>query len=173
MKKIIFLATFLLITVSATAQNQGTNLYLTISLNETVVVKNVYKYVRNNINNPRMKGCRMDKMILNSSSCIYFMQYPVYYGLDLELTPKQGVAVQTVAISQVASLYPTARTAAQLDLDMQPAIDADYLLPRKNLRQLHNAHTIKYLQSFDKIFVIEYLPDGTAKVVECRITSSH
>ena len=169
MRKILFLALFLCIGITANAQNQGANLYLIFNINEPDVVKNVYKYVRNNINNPRMKECGISKL----SDGTYFIQYPVYYGLDLELTPKQGIAVQTVSISQVASLYPTARTAAQLDLDMQPAIDADYLLPRKNLRQLHNAHTIKYLQSFDKIFVIEYLPDGTAKVVECRITSSH
>lgn len=159
---------------NATAQNQGTNLYLTLSLNEPVVVKNVYKYFRSTPNRPRMKGCMMSKIDLNSGDCIYFMQYPVYYGVDLKLIPKQGATIQTISISQIASLYPTARTAAQLDLNMQSAIDYDYANPIDPFATSPQPtpHTIGYLSSFDKIFVIEYLPNGTAKVVECEINTS-
>ena len=94
--------------------------------------------------------------------------------MNLKLTPQAGANVQTIAISQIASLYPTARTAAQLDQDMQPAIDYDYthqLDIYSGAQKYSEAHTIQYLNSFDKIFVIEYLPNGNAKVVECKITT--
>ena len=169
MKKYLFLAIFLLIIEDAPAQNQGTNLYLTLSLTDpTLVVKNVYKYYRTSPNRPRMKQCGFDKL----DSGAYFMQYPVYYGHDLKLTPKQGATIQTISISQIASLYPTARTAAQLDLDMQPAIDYDYANPIDPYTgSSRNTHSVGYLRSFDKIYVIEHLPNGTAKVVECEITT--
>ena len=145
-----------------------------MSLNEPLVVKNVYKYVGNDITNPRMQGCIMLKTML-SNSYYYTVYYPVYYGTDLELTPKQGAIITTISISQIASLYPTSRTATQLDLDMQPAIDYDYT-HRVNKwtgsPTIDDIRTIKYLDSFDKIFVIEHLPNGTAKVVECEITTS-
>ncbi len=169
MKKTILIITFFLILGEVVAQNQGTNLYLILNENEPTVIKNVYKYVRNNINNPRMKECGVSKL----DSDLYHIHYPFYYGLGLTLREKVGISIQNISISQVASLYPQARTAAQLDLDMQPAINADYVLPRKSVRNLNDANTIKYLRSFDKIFVIEYLPNGTAKVVECNITSRH
>lgn len=172
MKKYLFLAIFLLVIENATAQNQGTNLYIALSLNEPLVVKNVYKHMHAPITRPRMKQCGIGKIEINSSTYFYFMQYPVYYGRDLELTPKAGTTVQTIAISQIASLYPTARTAAQLDLDMQPAIDYDYTHQIDIYQdEVNTPHTIEYLKSFDKIFVIEYLSNGNAKIVECEITT--
>jgi hypothetical protein len=167
MKKIFFLALFLCLGITANAQNQGTNLYLIFNINEPDVIKNVYKYVRNNIDNPRMQECGVFKTGTNG----FCFSYPFYYGRDLKLIEK--TVIQTITISQVASLYPQARTAVQLDLDMQPAIDYDYQYPIRNLRNLNDAKTIKYLKSFDKIVVIEYLPNGTAKVVECVIPIIH
>ncbi len=166
------MAIFLVIIGNAMAQNQGTNLYITFSLNEPVVVKNVYKHLRTSPTRPRMWGCRMSK--LNDGT--YYLRYPIYYGHSLELTHKQGATAQTISTSQIASLYPTARTAAQLDLDMQPAIDYDYAnpvpVPIDALEgNASNSRSVQYLESFDKIFVIEYLPNGTAKVVECEITT--
>ncbi len=171
MKKYLIIALFLLIGINAKSQNQGTNLYLVISPNEPLVVKNVYKYVGNDITNPCMYGCTVIKRIDGG----YYIAYPLYYGTDLKLEPKQGAIVQTINISQIASLYPTARTAAQLDTDMQPAIDYDYthgVNPWVSARTYGDMQTVKYLHSFDKIFVIEHLPNGTAKVVECEITNS-
>ena len=75
------------------------------------------------------------------------------------------------AFQGMEKVWRKVRTAAQLDLSMQSAIDYDYLHPIDEMVNLEDAKTIKYLDSFDKIFVIEYLPNGTAKVVECKITT--
>ncbi len=169
MKKYFLIFLFLFMGIKANGQNQGTNLYLIFNPNEPNITKDIHKYLRRSDRISRMQECGVSKL----TGGTYFIQYPVYYGLDLELTPKQGATMQTINISQVASLYPQARTAAQLDMDMQPSIDYDYNHPIRNQRRLFDAKTISYLRSFDKIFVIEYLPNGTAKVVECDITSRH
>ena len=173
MKKYIMIALLLFLGISANAQNQGTNLYLIFNVNELDVIKNVYKYLRRPVSRPRMQQCGVYK-IGNDEFCFW---YPIYYGHSLKLTPKQGTITQTISISQIASLYPTARTAAQLDLDMQPAIDYDYAnpvpVPTGELEgNARNSRSVQYLRSFDKIFVIEHLPNGTTKVVECEITTS-
>ncbi len=172
MKKYLLTALLLFLGINVNAQNQGVNLHLIFNVNEPDVIKNVYKYLRRPVSRPRMQQCGVYK-IGNDEFCFW---YPIYYGHSLKLTPKQGATVQTISISQIASLYPTARTATQLDLDMQPAIDYDYanpvLIPAGALEgNSANSHTVQYLDSFDKIFVIEHLPNGTAKVVECEITT--
>ncbi len=174
MRKYLFLAILLLVIENATAQNQGTNLYIVLTLNEPVMVKNVYKHHHLPARKTRMIECRMSKSIFSSNSYRYFVGYPLYYGKDLSLAPKQGASIQTVNISQIVTLYPTARSAEQLYNDMQPAVDYDYThqIDWFSAVSQPTPHTVEYLQSFDKIFVIEHLPNGTAKVVECKITTT-
>ena len=166
MKKYIIILVLLLITANkGFSQN---NLYLIFDINEPDVVKNVYKNARNNVNDPRMRGCAM---FMSGNEYIYM--YMWYYGIDLRLVPNPTATAQMMTQAQALALYPQARTAAQFDLQMQPYIDYDYITPLPNRYRKSTSATITYLRSFTRIFVIEFLPNNQAKVIECVITSMH
>ena len=146
------------------AQN---NLYLIFDENEPDVIKNVYKYVGNQLNNPRMKQCGVFKIGTDS----YCFSYPFFYGIDLDLAIKQGTPVQTMSRAQATTLYPNAMNATQLDAAMQVHIDYDYTHDLVNNRDPSTSATVSYFTGFTNIYVIEYLPNNQAKVVKVEITS--
>lgn len=160
MKNILIL---LLLLISNTAFSQ--NLYLIFDPTEPIVTKDVRKYLRRT--NAVIKGCGVFK--LNDGS--YSFGYPWYGGIGLELEKKDGTTPVSMTVAQSQSLYPNAMNAAQFDLHMQPIINQQYVLTPP-FPKPSNTATALYLKQFQKIFVIEYLGNGQAKVVEARISSA-
>ena len=154
--------------ISFSGTSAQNDLYLIFDKTTPYVVKNLYKNARNNVNNPRLQGCGMFKV---NEDYVYF--YAWYYGIDLRLLPNPVATAQMMTQAQALALYPNARTAAQFDLQMQPYIDHDYITPLPNKYRKNTSATITYIRSFQRIFVIEFLPNNQAKVIECLITSMH
>ena len=168
MKKYLLIALFSLVGITAKSQNQGANLYLIFNVNEPDVIKNVYKYVGNQPNNPTMVQCGVFKI----GTDLYCFSYPLFYGLDLDFTAKQGAPTQTMSRTQATALYPNAMNATQLDAFMQPYIETDYTTELTNSQTEEDSATIRYFRSFANIYVIEYLPNNQAKVVNVLISTA-
>ena len=164
MKK--YLIMFLLVISLSNVQAQN-DLYLIFDVNEPIVTKNVYKYKRNSVNNPSIKQCGVFK--INDG---YYFNYPIYYGLGLELgIHPPNTPFQTMTRTQATALYPNAMNAAQLDAAMQVHIDYDYTHPLPTRNDPRTSATVGYFRSFDNIYVIEYLPRNQVKVVKVLIAT--
>ena len=160
--------TIILLMVSFSSIYAQNDLVLIFDINEPIVTKNVYKYKRNNINNPSVRQCGVYKI----GSDQYCFSYPFFYGLDLKLgIHPPNTPFQTMTRTQAAALYPNAMNAAQLDAAMQVHIDYDYTHPLPNKRRPSTSATVSYLRSFTNIYVIEYLPNNQAKVVKVLIAN--
>ena len=145
-----------------------TDLVLIFDINEPKVTKNVYKYIRNQANNPAMYTCAVFKIGTDQ----YCFSYPFFYGLDLKLgIHPPNTPFQTMTRTQASALYPNAMNAAQLDAAMQVHIDYDYTHPLPTRNDPRTSATVGYFRSFDNIYVIEYLPNNQAKVVKVLIAT--
>jgi hypothetical protein len=131
----------------------GQELYIIYDPNTPAVLKDIKKYKRLKASHaPVMYPCQMVK---SNNYHIYVVGYPIYCGANLYLDAKRGQITQTIPLSDVATLYayPKGRTPAQLDADMQPAIDLDYQYGWVDSPE--NSRTVKYFDQFTKIYVIE------------------
>ena len=165
MKKYIIVLLLIAFVSNAYAQN---DLYLIFDVNEPKVTKNIYKYIRNNANNPIVSTCAVFKIGTDG----YCFSYPFYYGLDLELgIYPPNTPFQIMTRTQAAALYPNAMNAAQLDAAMQVHIDYDYTHPLPTRNDPRTSATISYLRGFANIYVIEYLPRNQVKVVKVIIST--
>jgi hypothetical protein len=113
-----------------------------------------------------MKQCGVGKV----GEYHYLYGYPVFSGQDLELQKvgKSTPVYTTVVATQNSNLYPNPMNGAQLDQAMQPVIDQEQAMTAPFPKQ-HLYPTVQYFKQFQKIFVIEYLGNGQAQVVEVRI----
>ena len=156
----------MLLMISFSSIHAQNDLYLIFDINEPIITKNVYKYKRNNINNPNVQQCGVYK-IGSDEYCFY---YPFFYGLDLKLgVYPLNTPFQTMTRTQATALYPNAMNAAQLDAAMQVHIDYDYTHPLPTRNDPRTSATVGYFRSFDNIYVIEYLPRNQVKVVKVLI----
>ena len=146
------------------AQN---DLYLIFDASEPSIIKNVYKYVGNQINNPQVVECKPFKIGENG----YCFGYPYFYGQDLKLKMKLNTSVRTMTRAQALALYPNAKNATQMDAVMQVHVEYDYLHDLPDPQNPDTSATVSYLRSFTKIFVIEYLPQNQVRIVEVKITN--
>ncbi len=161
MKNILII---LLLCISNIAFSQ--NLYLIYDPTEPIVTKDVRKYIGHH-GNAVMKQCGVGKL----GNYGYSFGYPWYGGVGLQLKKKTDIAPVSMTVAQTQSLYPNAMNATQLDQLMQPIIDQQYALTAP-FPQPENRPSVLYFEQFQKIFVIEYLGNGQAQVVEVRITSA-
>jgi hypothetical protein len=165
MKTIFFILCWAFLATSAFAQN----LYLIYDPSEPIVTKDVRKYIGNRgKTTPVMKQCGVGKLL----SGVYSFGYPVYSGQGLKLQKggKTPIAYMTVVQSQ--SLYPNAMNGAQLDQAMQSIIEQEYAMTAPFPKNPEDYPTVQYFEQFQKIFVIEYLGNGQAQVVEVEIANS-
>jgi hypothetical protein len=161
--KNILIISFLFLSNVAFAQN----LYLIFNPNEPIVTKDVRKYIwLRGTTTPVMKQCGMGKI----QEYYYSFGYPVYAGTGLMLKKKEGTMPVSMTIAESQVLYPNAKNGAQLDQALQPAIEFDFDVNNEpESGEFKDFATVKYFKQFAKIFVIEYLPNGQAQVVEVRI----
>jgi hypothetical protein len=145
----------------------GQNLHLVFDPNEPDVTKDVRKYIwLRGSTTPVINQCGVGKI----KDYYYFFGYPIYAGTDLELMKKEGTVPVSMTIAQSQALYPNAKNGAQLDQALQPAIEFDFDVNNEpESGEFKDFATVKYFKQFAKIFVIEYLPNGQAQVVEVRI----
>jgi hypothetical protein len=155
---------FYLLATSSFAQ---LHLYVIYDPATPIVQKDIRKYMGwYNDPNPIMSNCRMTKNI-----GFYTVAYPFYGGEHLSLYIDTDYPVQTVPASQVAVLAQThhVRTPAQLDADLQPAIEEDYCC---TLGAFPNRRSIHYFNRFAKFYVIEY-EGSNAKIIPCIFASEY
>lgn len=143
-------------------------LYLIFDESTPIVTRDVRKHLGlRGITEPQMAGCYQSK-----SFDEYYYRYFWIYGSPLKLKPKKDAVPQIIQRSQISTLYPNAKTWQQLDQDIQPDIEWDYENPRKFGRGRKDIRTIKFFLNFQKIYVIEYLPNNQAKVIQVKITTT-
>jgi hypothetical protein len=147
------------------------NLYLVFDPNEPDVTKDVRKYLgKRGSTTPIMRTCGVIKI------SEYYYSYHYYFysgqGLKLKKVNKTTPVYTTVVATQNPNLYPNAMNGAQLDQAMQSIIEQEYAMTAPFPKNPEDYPTVQYFEQFQKIFVIEYLGNGQAQVVEVEIANS-
>jgi hypothetical protein len=95
----------------------------------------------------------------------YSFGYPIFAASSLWLEKKEGTNIMNLGtIAQANALYPQAKTLQQLLQEIQPAIDADF--QAGEITRHHQRATFQYFYQYKKIYVIEYLQNGQAILVD-------